>query len=271
MCGCGAPEPGGSGPLGANDGGDALPCCSGIVPCASHAPAPCRATSRSACASSADSRTGRARAGTAAGARTPGPLQAAGDRPGDAGCGNPPRHRRIQTGDVAPETCIAPLAFDRPPAPSLPSRDLLQHLLPLGVFAGVPDGAGAQATRPLPCGRGGAVRVQVDGADLQVRLGQPAVSCPALDLDPLLEGQVQPPAIPLVNQRWGLQRPDSRRRSQGLPLPRAGRPGANCPPGTAAKHRFGCRGFGSQAGQSSGARSTAAVTQAMLKGMPIRR
>ncbi len=110
-----------------------------------------------------------------------------GDRPSNDGYCHPPGHRRIQGGDGSPETSVAPLPLDRPPAPPLPPRDLLQHLLALGILPGVPDGTDASAVRPLPCSHSTAVPVAVDGADLPVWLGQAAVLGLACDGCALLE------------------------------------------------------------------------------------
>ncbi len=52
----------------------------------------------------------------------------------------------------------------RHPAPFLPPRDLLQHLLPLGVLPGRPDRADPQATWPFPGRRRNANSVAVDDA-----------------------------------------------------------------------------------------------------------
>jgi len=100
----------------------------------------------------------------------------------------------------------------------LPPGGLLQHLLPLGVLAVRPDRAGAPATPAFPRGSRGRIGVEIDGAHLQVGFGRAALFSLALDRDPLLEGQVQPPAIPLVDQHWRLRHPDPGRRPQGLPL-----------------------------------------------------
>ena len=102
-------------------------------------------------------------------------LPPGGDRRGDDGRGDLPRHRRIQPRDVPPQAPIAALALDGAAVSLLPPRDLLQHLLPLGVLAPVPERADTPATRAFPGGSLRRVRVEIDGADLQIRLRQAPV------------------------------------------------------------------------------------------------
>ena len=83
-----------------------------------------------ACDWSVGSRTGPAPAGTGAGALQPG-----GNGPHDDRGGDPPSNRRIQCGYTPPKADVAALPLDRPSALLLPTRDFLQHLAAVGVFA----------------------------------------------------------------------------------------------------------------------------------------